>query len=79
MSLNDVSSDPAASTHASDVARERTGPEHTARPKRRRVIRLGVGDATPSRSVDDANRGWHESASDQTNDAQLQRDVPPHW
>ncbi|MGV8965539.1 MAG: hypothetical protein ACOH2F_04610 [Cellulomonas sp.] len=74
MPLNDVPPDPASPTHASDVARERAG-----RPKRRRAIRLGIGDATPSRSVDDADRGWHESVGEESNDDQLKRDVPPHW
>lgn len=82
MSPNDPPVDPADSARRSDAAGRAHGAAGPAGPavrKRRRVVRLGAGDSTPSRITDDADVGWHESASDRTNDDQLRRDVPPHW
>ncbi|RYV50392.1 hypothetical protein [Pengzhenrongella frigida] len=69
MPRNDVPPDPATPTDA-------PGP---GRRKRRRVVRPGVGDATPGQSTDDTDVGWHESSGDSSNDDRLRRDVPPHW
>ena len=52
------------------------------RKKRRRVIRQGTETSVVSGiSADERDTDWAASSTDQSdsNDAQLLRDVPPHW
>lgn len=53
-------------------------PAVAGRRKRRRVVRLGVGDENPGRGAEYTEVEAPEAAGD-TNDEQLRRDVPPHW
>ncbi len=51
--------------------------------RRRRVIRLGAEESSVSgASRDERDEGWSETASrsvDNAHDAELRRNLPPHW
>lgn len=72
-----------AAPQAEADAPQAPAPPVTARPRRhRRVVRVGVEtESVAGLSADEAAQGWSEGAvaGGDSNDAQLRRDVPPHW
>ena len=56
--------------------------DETPRKRHRRVTRQGAErDVMPGPSSDEVSTGWSEGqeGADDSNDARLTRDVPPHW
>ncbi|GAA1860209.1 hypothetical protein [Myceligenerans crystallogenes] len=57
--------------------------ENVRRRGRRRAVRRGTErEAVPGVSADERAAGWGDGSTaggDDSNDARLLRDVPPHW